>query len=130
MVSFQKDLSHHVEHLLISFFTDANAEYGLFPKLRNQILLNADFASGFRHDRTDEERERKPCSLPTGSKLEGKALVDAYLDKTRLQSLFSVTVPFTIPIFARMEHTHIIAGTGHGKTQLIQSFILDVLEPG
>ena len=28
----------------------------------------------------------------------------------------------------RFEHTHIVAGTGHGKTQLLQTMILDHLE--
>jgi hypothetical protein len=31
----------------------------------------------------------------------------------------------TFPLEARFEHTHIVAGTGHGKTQLLQMLILD-----
>ena len=130
VVSFQKDLPTHVEHIMFCFFTEANAEYGLFENLRNQLLSNADVASGFRPDRTDEERANKPCTLPSHCKLSGKELVDTYLHNTQLQSLFSASVPFAIPISSRMEHTHIIAGTGHGKTQLIQRLILDDLEAG
>ena len=32
--------------------------------------------------------------------------------------------PFVIPKAARFEHTHIVAGTGHGKTQLLQRMML------
>ena len=31
----------------------------------------------------------------------------------------------TFPLAKRFEHTHIVAGTGHGKTQLLQTMILD-----
>ena len=36
--------------------------------------------------------------------------------------------PFVFPPDARFEHTHIVAGTGHGKTQLLQTMILDDVE--
>lgn len=37
-------------------------------------------------------------------------------------------VGFRIPAEARFEHTHVIAGSGHGKTQMIQRFIREDLE--
>lgn len=130
VISFQKNLDLHVERMIVAFFTEANAQYGLFNQLRAQLLSNADVASGFRPDRTDEERERKTCTLPAASKLSGQEMVNAYLENTELHELFSATVPFHIPISTRVEHMHIIAGTGHGKTQLIQRLILDDLEAG
>src|SRR5512132_3985065 len=33
--------------------------------------------------------------------------------------------PFTLPPAARFEHTHIVAGSGHGKTPLLQKMMLD-----
>ena len=33
-------------------------------------------------------------------------------------------MPFSIPFSARFEHTHILGGSGHGKTQLLQSLLL------
>jgi hypothetical protein len=35
--------------------------------------------------------------------------------------------PFALPPVARFEHTHIVAGSGHGKTQLMQKLMLDGL---
>jgi hypothetical protein len=32
---------------------------------------------------------------------------------------------FSLPFHARFEHTHIVAGSGHGKTQLLQQLILN-----
>jgi hypothetical protein len=36
--------------------------------------------------------------------------------------------PFTFPLSVRFEHTHIVAGSGHGKTQLLQKLILEDLK--
>src|ERR1019366_10333911 len=36
-------------------------------------------------------------------------------------------LPFAIPEAARFEHTHIVAGSGHGKTQTLQHLILSDL---
>ena len=36
--------------------------------------------------------------------------------------------PLVLPLSARFEHTHIVGGSGHGKTQLLQQLILYDLE--
>jgi hypothetical protein len=36
--------------------------------------------------------------------------------------------PLEFPLSARFEHTHIVAGSGHGKTQLLQQLILNDLD--
>ena len=46
-----------------------------------------------------------------------------YLTGTRLKTLFSLRTPFRIPEEMRFEHLHLIAGSGHGKTQTIQYLI-------
>jgi hypothetical protein len=50
-------------------------------------------------------------------------LAELYLAGTPFASLMELPVPFALPESARFEHCHIIGGTGHGKTQLIQSLI-------
>ena len=37
--------------------------------------------------------------------------------------MLNSALPFAIPFPARFEHTHIVGGTGHGKTQLMQFLI-------
>jgi hypothetical protein len=48
---------------------------------------------------------------------------DAYLSGTPFHQLFGAVVPFTIPDDKRLEHTVVVAGSGHGKTQLLQSIV-------
>ena len=50
-----------------------------------------------------------------------------YTDETLFEGFFSLPVPIPIPAEIRFEHTHIVGGTGHGKTQLLQYLIMDDL---
>jgi len=40
-----------------------------------------------------------------------------------LRDLFDLRTPFEIPEELRFEHTHMVAGSGHGKTQTLQYLI-------
>ena len=53
----------------------------------------------------------------------GRELVDLYLADTPFAAVLEMPVPFDIPDEARFEHAHILGGTGHGKTQLMQRMI-------
>ncbi|WP_136057692.1 helicase HerA domain-containing protein [Candidatus Halocynthiibacter alkanivorans] len=55
-------------------------------------------------------------------------MVDTYLAGTHLKDLFHLRTPFEIPEESRFEHMHIVAGSGHGKTQTLQYFIARDLE--
>ncbi len=50
-----------------------------------------------------------------------------YTDETLFEGFFALPVPIPIPAEIRFEHTHIVGGTGHGKTQLLQYLIMDDL---
>jgi len=54
--------------------------------------------------------------------------VGTYLAGTRLKDLFQLRTPFEIPENSRFEHMHIVAGSGHGKTQTLQYFLARDLE--
>jgi hypothetical protein len=54
-------------------------------------------------------------------------LNDLYTDETLFEGFFTLPVPIPIPAEIRFEHTHIVGGTGHGKTQLLQYLIMDDL---
>lgn len=58
----------------------------------------------------------------------GDDVAAVYLSGTPLLELFDVQVPFSIPEELRFEHTHMIAGSGHGKTQTLQFHIARDLE--
>ena len=56
-------------------------------------------------------------------------IIENYLGGTGLDYLLkSTTLPFTLPQNKRQEHTHIVGGSGHGKTQLLQNLIYNDLE--
>lgn len=54
-------------------------------------------------------------------------LVHMYLSATPFSQFFTAPVPFVIPLETRFEHMHIIGGSGHGKTQTLQNFLLSDL---
>lgn len=54
--------------------------------------------------------------------------VDTFLSGTPFASVFLTSLPFAIPQAVRFEHMHIVAGSGHGKTQTLQHIIMADLE--
>lgn len=58
-----------------------------------------------------------------------KELIKDYLQNSGLDEFLTDTaLPFTLPQNKRQEHTHIVGGSGHGKTQLLQNLIYNDLE--
>jgi Type IV secretion-system coupling protein DNA-binding domain len=115
-------LPEMLERVIITLFDDDITNASLFKTMRESLDTNILSASGFRTDiRYDRELDLK---FPTQSKItETSALVDAYFKGTPFQAFFYTPLPFAIPFPARFEHTHIVGGTGHGKTQLMQFLI-------
>ncbi len=130
IINFTHNLNQHLEEIIISFFTDKNAEMLLFADIRHQLLINLDVVSGLGSNRTSEQRqtETDKTKLPTDIDLTDSELVESYLENTYLDKLFTGTTQTTILLSLRFEHMHIIGGTGHGKTQLLQKLILDDID--
>ncbi|MFK7841707.1 MAG: type IV secretory system conjugative DNA transfer family protein [Sphingorhabdus sp.] len=102
-------------------------ETGLFDRLGRNITRNVIRASGGNPD--DPDGYRRAVKLPSKSDVKDPAtLVDNYLGGTPLHDLMMQPVDFTIPTKSRFEHHHIVAGTGHGKTQPLQYLISQDLE--
>ena len=96
---------------------------GLFTTLQERFYENICRASGVLPD----VEHRKPLVTPDESDLPPSELVETYLSGTPYYDLMLTPVPFTIPDAVRFEHSHVIAGTGHGKTQTLQHLILNDL---
>lgn len=61
----------------------------------------------------------------------GEKLIDSYLEGTPFHALMTTLVPLHIPQSKRFEHTHILGGSGAGKTSLLETFLLhDIRDPG
>lgn len=107
ITQFLHPLGQAVEDVIAPFFADS--DYHHFKNLKDRLNANL------------ERTHRTSPIFPRDYK--GDDVVDAYLVGTRLKSLFALKTPFRIPDEARFEHLHMVAGSGHGKTQTIQYLI-------
>jgi hypothetical protein len=75
---------------------------------------------------TPEQFETAPHKIvaPKDCELPAPELITAYLGGTPLAAFAQTPLPFAIPQARRFEHCHILGGTGHGKTQLLQTLML------
>jgi hypothetical protein len=101
-------------------------EAGLFQAFGKSIERRLCLASGIPWmERLSSKRKvvfpiERP-DMPLGE------LNSLYTDETLFEGFFQISVPIPIPPEIRFEHTHIVGGTGHGKTQLLQYLIMDDL---
>lgn len=116
------NLPEIVERLLVTFYDDDVQNAHLFDQLRARFENNLAVASGIPRDKLNEATSR--VVLPTKNKnTSPEYLIQAYLQGTPFFEFFHHLLPFAIPFPARFEHTHVVGGTGHGKTQLLQFLI-------
>ena len=97
-----------------------------FPRLWKIFPVNMAVASGI--DPSEMETSTKDPVMP--SEMKGKSpsqLVQMYLNETPFPTFFTTTLPFAIPLKTRFSHMHIVGGSGHGKTQMLQNLILSDL---
>lgn len=125
LVSLLADPGTVVDRLIGTISTGQLGEAGLFTTLQQKLYENVCRASGVR---PEEERHRKPLVTADVSELPPQELVEAYLKGTPFIELLQTPVPFSLPDDARFEHMQVVAGSGHGKTQLLQHLIAHDLE--
>lgn len=106
-----------VEKLITPFFAEPAVELGLFVELRKQFERNAN----------DAFPGKKEPVLPSAFEGRAEEVVHTYLKNTPLEALMYAPIPFSFSDEHRYEHMHIVGGSGHGKTQLLQHLILNDL---
>jgi hypothetical protein len=114
-----------VEEAVLPFYRPALVERQLFAEIRDRLDRNLCAVSGLPFGATN--RESPDLVLPAKFKGDPQEVPQLYLSGTPFIELFEAQVPFIIPSNARLEHTVIIAGSGHGKTQTLEAFICDDL---
>tara|TARA_R110002124_G_scaffold231235_5_gene396518 strand:+ start:8824 stop:10914 length:2091 start_codon:yes stop_codon:yes gene_type:complete len=97
-------------------------DLGLFERLRDRLGRNLVAASG-GNPANPESFNRAPKMPEQFDAKSPNHLATAYLGDTPLLELFYQHLDFTIPTASRFEHHHIVAGSGHGKTQTLQYLI-------
>lgn len=116
------NLPEVLDRLLFTFYDDDVVNAHLFDPVRERFDDNALMVSGIPPEKKHETARK--IILPSGNPTKSpEYLVEAYLQGTPFLPFFESLLPFAIPFPARFEHTHIVGGTGHGKTQLMQFLI-------
>ncbi len=108
VTQFLDPLGEAVEAMIAPYFEDS--PYVLFRAIRSQLDDNLQSTT----------RSGTPI-FPRYHK--GDDVLHTYLKGTPLLELFSLRTPFTLPDERRFEHVHMVAGSGHGKTQTLQFLI-------
>lgn len=122
LIDIRPDIGAVVHRIVLAFFTAPLRQLGLFAELRTQLERNlADASAGASGGKTIWPDQHKGLS---------REIVDIYLHDTPFAALFDIELPFAIAEDVRFEHTHIVAGTGHGKTQTLQHLVMgDLSQP-
>lgn len=111
-----------VEQMAKVFFAPELADAKLFERSRAAMERNLVAASG-GNPRDVQKFNRQPKHAGKSDISDPGDLVETYLGGTPLTRLFEQKASFTIPTRSRFEHHHIVAGSGHGKTQTLQYLI-------
>ncbi|HQU07599.1 MAG TPA: type IV secretion system DNA-binding domain-containing protein [Candidatus Paceibacterota bacterium] len=114
-----ENLPEALDRTIATFFDEDIANAHLFERMRERLEDNALVASGIPRERGNAPSGKALLPSERHDK-SGDYLVEAYFRGTPLLDFFRSPLPFAIPAPVRLEHMHILGGTGHGKTQLIQ----------
>ena len=123
LIELLDEPARFIQVLLAIGYGDDAIRHDMFLKYRQALRPNLLVASGQRAD-DDPERYTGPITAPleqTGKT--PRELAELYLGGTPFAEVLELPVPFHIGDEDRFEHCHIIGGTGHGKTQLMQRMI-------
>ena len=122
LVDFIDDVPATIEAIISCLFSKEFAQTPMFQIMRDDIEREVNLASGLDPSRRYEIQK---ITMPTDARWDDPAeLVSRYLGPSPFPELLNTELPVTFPDEARFEHTHILGGTGHGKTQLMSQLIL------
>ena len=123
LYTFIEDFPLLISRTCCTFLDGDVAEAGLFYEYRTAMERRLCAASGIAWN--ERFSTKRSVDLPSEKKgLPERELIALYTEDTLLDGLFTLPVPISVPDDARFEHTHIVGGTGHGKTQLLQYLIM------
>lgn len=115
-----------VESLLATFSHDTIVQHHLFEPLLATAEDNLYDATGIAFE--ERATSKRQLILPTKCREQPDLIPQLYLRDTPFLDIFQDEVIVDVPTESRFEHAHVVAGTGHGKTQLFQYLIAQDLE--
>ena len=123
LIELLDDPAQLIAGLALFAYDDDTLRYDMFVDFRETYVRNLLVASGYQPDANPHELSHRLIPPDRQKGKSARQLVEMYLGGTPLAAVFELPVPFRIPEGMRFEHTHIVGGTGHGKTQLMQRMI-------
>lgn len=127
LVDATEALDDVLDRLLLTYEDEDFRYPNLSRVMREKLLRNLLISSGI--DPTSRGEVSKRLVIPSNAKVDTpRELISTFLRNTPYEYFFNCSVPFSIPRKVAYEHTHILGGTGHGKTQLLQQLIYADLE--
>ncbi|GLQ35987.1 hypothetical protein GCM10007939_22710 [Amylibacter marinus] len=133
-IRVRSELIHHIADLGATVHACADLPFAkvldeplVFEALRSTLETKLILASGGNpHD--PKIFSRAPKYAAKSDIRNADELVHTYLGGTPLADVFGGHLDFEIPNDTRFEHHHIVAGSGHGKTQTLQYLIAQDIE--
>lgn len=119
LLTYLEDPAEAISGTIGRLYWDDVRATPLFRKLRDQLTENLEAASERHRTKTIQEIAKNSPSP--------QEFIAAIAHDTPFLDFYSATLPFAIPRASRFEHLHLLAGSGHGKTQCLQLFILEDL---
>jgi hypothetical protein len=123
LIELLDDPAGLIEELIGVVCTGDTLRLQLFEKCRVRIVQNLMMASGFDPDDDPRPVMHRFKRASDQRDMSGRELIETYLGGTPFAEVFETPIPFYVPEESRFEHCHIVGGTGHGKTQLMQRMI-------
>ncbi len=108
-----------VNDLIAIFNESKSGDHHTFPRLSRTLAENMYRLSGMDID--------KPITRKLTNPTEYDGDPSDYLQGTPFLDFFNQEVPFVIPRTAYAQHAAVFAPTGHGKTQTLQSIVINLL---
>ena len=122
LISFCDDGPVVLERAVGTMYDEEAVGARLFEAVRANLEQNLCAASGINYENRTESS--KPIVTPTEYRAESEEdRVRVFAAGTPLLQFFFAPLQFSFPFPARFEHMHIMGGSGHGKTQLMQLLI-------
>ena len=116
---------HEILSGTMSYFRNAPETPSALHGISDKVFRNLLAASGITADKAAEQPAKLRFAVHMSDDHSLSELVHMYFRGTPLERVFMTPVPFEIPQRIRFEHTHILGGSGHGKSTLLCSQFLE-----
>jgi hypothetical protein len=120
LLSCVADIGGTIEGLMARVYDEDLRRTPLFSDIRDRFTATLEALSPKEAISPQEYVKKKG--------LDPAEALETFLRGTPFLDVFAASLPFSIPQAARFEHMHVLAGSGHGKTQALQQLIMADIE--